>query len=66
MALDTTIEEYAAEGYTHVEAHCPRCRRTRLRQMKQLPRISMGLTLDQVSMPLRCADCGGELDSIKP
>ena len=24
--LHATIEEFAAEGYTHVECHCPRCR----------------------------------------
>jgi hypothetical protein len=23
--LHTTIEEFAADGYTHVECHCPRC-----------------------------------------
>jgi len=24
--LHATIEEFAAEGYTHVECYCPRCR----------------------------------------
>ena len=28
--LHATIEEFAAEGYTHVEANCPRCRVIRL------------------------------------
>ena len=24
--LHATIEEFAAEGYTHIECFCPRCR----------------------------------------
>jgi hypothetical protein len=44
--LDATIEEFAAEGYTHLEANSPRCRVIRLRPIDQLPKISMGLTLD--------------------
>ena len=32
--LHATIEEFAAEGYTHVECFCPRCRVIRLRPMK--------------------------------
>ena len=43
--LHTTIEEFAAEGYTHIECFCPRCRMIRLRPMSWLPKISMGLTL---------------------
>ena len=43
--LHATLEEFAAEGYTHVEANCPRCRVIRLRAIDQLPKISMGLTL---------------------
>ena len=27
--LHATIEEFAADGYTHVECFCPRCRMTR-------------------------------------
>jgi phage FluMu protein Com len=27
--LHATIEVFAAEGYTHVECYCPRCRKTR-------------------------------------
>ena len=57
--LHATIEEFAAEGYTHIECFCPRCRIIRLRPMSWLPRISMGLTLAQLSTRLRCADCGG-------
>jgi hypothetical protein len=41
--LHATIEDFAAEGYTHIEANCPRCRRIRLRPIDQLPKISMGL-----------------------
>ena len=29
--LHATIEEFAADGYTHVECFCPRCRVIRLR-----------------------------------
>ena len=64
--LHATIEEFAAEGYTHIECHCPRCRVTRLRPIGWLPRISMGLTLDALARRLRCAECGGPLLSVKP
>jgi hypothetical protein len=47
--LNATVEEFAAEGYTHVSCHCPRCRVIRMRPMSWLPKISMGLTLDQLS-----------------
>ena len=59
--LHATIEELAAEGYSHVEANCPRCRAIRLRPIDQLPKISMGLTLDALARRLRCAKCGGSL-----
>jgi hypothetical protein len=61
-----TMQELAAEGYTHVFCHCPRCRMTRMRPMSWLPKISMGLTLDQLARRLRCAECGGPLQSIRP
>ena len=64
--LDATIEEFAAEGYTHIACSCPRCRMIRLRPMSWLPRISMGLTLAALSARLRCAECGGPLQSVKP
>ena len=57
--LHATIEEFAGDGFTHVECHCPRCRMTRLRPISWLPRISMGLTIAQLSERLRCAECGG-------
>ena len=44
--LHATLEEFAADGYTHVEANCPRCRVIRLRPIDQLPKITLGLTLD--------------------
>ena len=47
--LHTTIEEFVADGYTHVECFCPRCRVIRLRPMSWLPKISMGLTIAQLS-----------------
>jgi hypothetical protein len=64
--LHATIEEFAAEGYTHIECFCPRCRVIRLRPMSWLPKISMGLTLDQLAQRRRCAECGGPLQSVKP
>ena len=64
--LHAIIEEFAAEGYTHVEANCPRCRVIRLRSISDLPKISMGLTLDALARRLRCAECGGPLLSVKP
>ena len=57
------MEEFAAEGVTHIECHCPRV--TRLRRISWLPRISMGLTIAQLSEPLRCAECGAPLHSVK-
>src|SRR4029079_640326 len=51
--LHASIEEFAADGYTHVECYCPRCRMTRLRPISWLPRISLGLTLAQLSARLR-------------
>ena len=59
--LHATLEEFAADGYTHVEANCPRCRVIRLRPIDQLPKISLGLTLDGLARRLRCAECGGTL-----
>ena len=64
--LHATIEEFAADDFTHVECYCPRCRMTRLRPISWLPRISMGLTIAQLSARLRCAECGGQLHSVKP
>jgi hypothetical protein len=64
--LHATIEEFAADGFTDIECHCPRCRVTRLRPINWLPRISMGLTIAQLSERLRCAECGGQLQSVKP
>ena len=64
--LNATIEEFAADGYTHVECFCPRCRMTRLRPISWLPHISMGLAIARLSARLRCAECSGQLQSIKP
>jgi hypothetical protein len=64
--LHATIEEFATDGHTHVECHCPRCRVIRLRPISWLPRISLGLTLAQLSARLRCAECGGAVHSVKP
>ena len=54
--LHATIEEFAADGCTHVARFCPLCRVIRLRAISWLPRISMGLTIAQLSEPLRCAN----------
>ena len=52
--LHATIEEFAADGYTHVDCYCPRCRMTRLRPISWwLPHI-----LAQLSARLRCAEGG--------
>ena len=55
--LHATIGEFAAEGYTHVEANCQRCRVMRLRPIDQLPKMSMGLTLAVLARRLRCVEC---------
>ena len=47
------------------ESNCPRSR-CDLPSADQLPKISMGLTLDGLARRLRCAKCGGLLLSIKP
>jgi hypothetical protein len=65
-SLHATIEEFAADGYTHVEANCPRCRVILLRPIDQLPKISMGITIAQLSARLRCAECAGPRQSVKP
>jgi hypothetical protein len=64
--LHATIEEFAADGYTHVECRCRRCRVIRMRPINFLPRISLGLTLAQLSARLRCFECGGPVHSVKP
>jgi hypothetical protein len=46
--LPATIEEFAADGYTHIE-----CCAIRLRPISYLPRISLGLTIAQLSARLR-------------
>ena len=55
--LHATIEEFATDGYTHVQCFCPRCRVIRLRPISWLPRISLGLTIAQLSERLRCMEC---------
>jgi hypothetical protein len=64
--LRASIKEFAADGYTHVQCYCPRCRVIRLRPIGWLPRISMGLTIAQLSARLRCFECGGSVHSVKP
>jgi hypothetical protein len=64
--LHATIEEFAADGYTHVQGYCPRRRVIRLRPISYLPRISMGITIAQLSARLRCLECGGPVHSVKP
>jgi len=39
-ALHATIEQFAAEGFTHVECCFPRCHAIRLKPIRWLPRIS--------------------------
>jgi hypothetical protein len=37
--LHASIENFAAEGFTRIAYDCPRCRMTRLRPIRWLPRI---------------------------
>ena len=39
--LHSTIEEFAAEGFTHVECYCPRCRMIRLRPISWLSVLAL-------------------------
>ena len=41
-SLHATIEEFAAEGFTHVECFCPQCRMTRLRPISWLLQTCTG------------------------
>jgi hypothetical protein len=53
-SLHATIEEFAAQGFTHVECYCPRCRMIRLRPISWLPRISIvGTDRDRKTGALR-------------
>ena len=52
--LHATIEEFATDGYTHIECFCPRCRVIRLRLIEWLPRISLVLTIAQLSGEALC------------
>ena len=52
--LHATIEEFAADGSTHIEFFCPRCRMIRLRPLSWLPRISMGLTIAHFHVASMC------------
>jgi hypothetical protein len=64
--LNATLEEFGAEDYTHVSCHWPRCRMTRMRPKSWLPKISMGLTADQLARRLRCApSAGSPLQSVR-
>ena len=56
--LHATIEEFAANGFTHVECYCPRCRVIRLRPISWLHRISMGQK--------DFAESGGRVHSVTP
>jgi hypothetical protein len=49
--LNATIEEFAAEGYTHVSCHCPRYRVTRTRPMSWLPKNLDGAHAQCTSSP---------------
>ena len=44
----------------------PAVPRDQFRPISWLPRISMGLTIAQLSERLRCAECGVPLHSVKP
>ena len=63
--LHATIEEFAAEAIRMSNAIVLDVARL-LRPIGWLPRISMGLTIAQLSARLRCAECGGQVHSVKP
>src|SRR5262245_9620797 len=63
--LHATIEEFVADGFTHIECYCPLCRMTQ-RPIRWLPRMWLNLTIAQLSKRLRCAECGGPVHSVKP
>src|SRR5262245_6260659 len=56
--LHATIEEFAADGYTHIECHCPRCRANQAETDQLSPAHLDGLTIAQLSARLRCFECG--------
>jgi hypothetical protein len=65
--LHATIEEFAAEGFTRTSRPiADAVGRSRLRRIDQLPKISLGLTLDALARRLRCVECSGPLLSVKP
>jgi hypothetical protein len=51
-SLHATIEEFAAEGFTHVQCYCPRCRMMRLRPISWLPGAS------RLGIEARCGYAG--------
>ena len=51
--LNATLKEFAADGYSHVEANVPHCRVILLRPIDRLPKTSMGLTLDALARSQR-------------
>ena len=50
-------------------AHClplPAMSHDQAKADQLVPRISLGLTIAQLSLRLLCAECGGQLHSVKP
>src|SRR5512143_602691 len=68
--LHATIEEFAAEGYTHIEANCPRCHVIRLkadsrkgrRQMRIIKTVGLARITCAILM-LSCSLCLNQLAS---
>ena len=57
--LHATIEEFDAEGFTHVECHCPRCRMTRLRPVVRSPKaLCPPASVDGPSQPVPALSSG--------
>jgi hypothetical protein len=52
----TTIEEFAAEGFTHIVCHCL-ASHDEAEAISWRPRISLGITIAQFSARLRRAEC---------
>ena len=64
--LHATIEEFATDGFAHVE-YCPSMSRDEAEADQLAPPPSRWrLAIAQLSERLHCAECGGPVQSVKP
>jgi hypothetical protein len=67
LAPESLVKEPQKQPERPGGSYCSQsCRVIRLRPISWLPKISMGITLDALARRLRCAECGGPLQSVKP